>query len=86
MIHELPWYMDSSNLFLIISFFYISGFMLSSLFFHSAMLKKKSEDKLDRKFNSKESFIWFLFSIFWFLFSFVAFYYLIRTLFTEKGK
>lgn len=84
MVHELPWFLHPSNLFLVIFFLYISGFILSSLFFHSFILKKKLENGEYKTFTVKESLFWFLFSVFWFLFSFVAFYYLAKSLFFDK--
>lgn len=84
MVHELPWFLHPSNLFLVIFFLYISGFILSSLFFHGFILKKKLESGGDKTFTVKESLFWFLFSVFWFLFSFVAFYYLTKSLFFDK--
>jgi heme/copper-type cytochrome/quinol oxidase subunit 2 len=84
MIYDAPWYMSPSNLFTIIFCLYISGFILTYIFFFNFLInhKRRIKNSEEVKLNLAENALWSIVSIFWF----ITPVFVIFALLTPKGK
>ena len=81
---NFPWYMEPTNMLLVIFFLYITGFVLCSVMFNKLYKDHKLEQGVDPEMTQIETVGWLFLSIFWPLMGLYAIYILIKSIFNGE--
>jgi len=81
---DYPWYMEPSNMVIVIFFLYNTGFGICSVMFHKLYTDHKLEKGIDPKMSKTETVGWLFLSIVWPIMGLYVIYILIKSIFNGE--